>query len=505
MFNRRKFLAGAASALPAWAARGADLPAGKSAKKQPNFLLLMSDQHKRSCMGAAGDQVAKTPHLDKLMAESVAFSSAYCSNPVCAPSRASLMTGLYSHNIETQSNATPYSYKHKTMAHNLGAAGYFTGLIGKMHWVDGQTHGFDYRLEFNDWMQYLGPKAKLYAEETGGLRNSGAGLPEIESIWGKGYNPWAGEITHDGREGSVAVGRASLLPEEDHFDSFVARESVRFLREYAKEDQPFFLITSFLKPHEPFMPAKRFADMFKAEDMALPATWKSAKLDTLPKEVQDSIRRDGPTPEMSDADEVKQRIAMYYGCVAQMDDCVGQVLQALQELDLERDTIVCYTADHGDMVGDLGLWGKFQFYEGSCGVPLMFRIPGRESAKRDVPVSLVSLMATICDLCGVPCSRNDGESFMGLIHGGGAGKPVYAEFALGTRGAKYMLREGEWKYTHWVFDRDELYNLKNDPQELTNLAGVAAYAGQRDAMKQKLLAWHTPTDEAIVAAHQKKA
>jgi choline-sulfatase len=131
--NRREFVAGAAVAA-------CGLKAGSFAeenhKQRPNVLLLMSDQHKRSCMGAYGDRVAVTPNLDALAAQSVRFTCAYCANPVCTPSRASLMTGLYSHNLEAQDNAHPYSSKHKTMAHHFGAAGYFTALIGKMHWVD---------------------------------------------------------------------------------------------------------------------------------------------------------------------------------------------------------------------------------------------------------------------------------------------------------------------------------------------------------------------------------
>ena len=118
-------------------------------------------------MGAYGDPVAHTPNLDHLAAKSTRFTAAYCTNPVCTPSRASIMTGLYSHHLEAQDNTTPYRPEHKTVAHHFNAAGYMTGLIGKMHWVDAQSHGFEYHLEFNDWFQYLGPKAQLYADELG--------------------------------------------------------------------------------------------------------------------------------------------------------------------------------------------------------------------------------------------------------------------------------------------------------------------------------------------------
>src|SRR3569833_4727497 len=149
--TRRQLLGSAAASL--LSAR--EFARAQASRKPPNVLLLMSDQHKRSCLGAAGDRVARTPNLDALARTSVRFNSAYCTNPVCTPSRASLLTGLYTHNHQSFNNATPLPPTHKTIAHHFGRAGYLTGLIGKMHFVDGQTHGFDYHLDFNEWFQYL--------------------------------------------------------------------------------------------------------------------------------------------------------------------------------------------------------------------------------------------------------------------------------------------------------------------------------------------------------------
>ena len=177
--------------------------------------------------------------------------------------------------------------------------------------------------------------------------------------------------------------------------------------------------------------------------------------------------------------------------------CLGQIVGALHELGLENDTIICYTSDHGEMLGDLGLWQKFQFYEGSCGVPLLIRIPGRGSADCDTPVSLVSLSATLTELAGIEqISPNDGVSLAPLLremsHGFEAG-PVYAEYELGGRQPKAMIRDGQWKFTYWLHDIPELYNLKTDPEELHNLAGDPAYGPVADALRDKLLKWHCPT------------
>jgi choline-sulfatase len=505
--NRRRFLSGTANTLGALglsfeALTPENLSAtnlassGEAPRSRPNVLLIMADQHRRTCMGVAGDPVAKTPNIDRLAAESVRFTNVYCTNPVCAPSRASMLTGLYTHNLNARGNGEAYSPRYKTVAEHFGRAGYFTALIGKMHFVDAQVHGFQYQLEFNDWLQSLGPRAKLYADETY-IPNSGAGLPQIESLWHPQGDPWKGHLEFDGRLGPVAVGRASKMTEEDHFESFVARESIRFLETHGKADEPFFLVTSFLKPHDPFMPAQRFADMFSAQDIHLSPTWGKANLSSLPEHVRRDIETSGVTPELLHAEEARQRVASYYGSLAQTDDCVGQVLRALTRLDLDGNTIVIYTSDHGEMLGDLGLWNKFQFYEGSCGVPLLIRSPDGTPAICHAALSLISLGATLAELCSVSLpGPSDGRSFASLLsepssrrdHG-----PVFAEFALGNSGEKYMIRDGDYKYTFWVHDIPELYDLKKDPEEMHNLASQPEYQETVEGLKQKLFSWHRPS------------
>ncbi len=505
--DRRRFLVGtsitsllAATEWPAWAKTPQQGPTQQTdlhqeARKRPNVVLLMADQHKRSCMGAYGDPVAKTPNLDALAGESVRFTNAYCNNPVCTPSRASMLTGLYCHNLESQNNSKPYMPEHRTMAHHFNHAGYMTALIGKMHFVDAQTHGFDYKLDFNDWLQYLGPKAQIYADELG-RSNSGSGLPEIDDLWREEGDPWKGHRTLDDRLGSVAVGRVSLLEEKDHFESFVARESVRFMRNFGTKGKPFFLVSSFLKPHDPFMPVQRFAEMFDAESMRLPQSYGKADKSKLPQEVVHSIDFNAPTPELRAQAAAMERMALYYANLAQMDDCLGQVVRGIKELNLENDTIICYTSDHGEMLGELGLWQKFEFYEGSCGVPLMIHVPGRAASVCETPVSLVSLSATLTGLAGVEqITPNDGVSLAPLLESRESSEhfgPVFAEYDLGGRQPKAMIRDGQWKYTYWLHDIPELYDLKSDPEELHNLAAETAFTSKANELHAKLLAWHQP-------------
>lgn len=493
--TRKQFLSlGGAAAVPR-------LEPGRAAAGKPkNVLFLLSDQHKKGALGIYGDAVARTPHLDALARRGVRFDSAYCTNPVCTPSRASLLTGLYTHNHGAYNNTTPWPFERKTMAHAFSRAGYMTALVGKMHFVDAQTHGFDYRLDFNDWFQYLGPKTKLYAEELG-QRNSGSGLPQIDDLWRDYDDPWIGVREKDDREGPVHVGRVSKLAEPDHFESFVARESIRFLREHGKR-QPFVLIASFLKPHDPLMPAERFARMFRPQDMRLPDTWGKVDLATVPGEIRASIERNAPTPELHEAEKAKLRIALYYANLAQMDDCAGQVLAALRELDLDKDTVVLYTSDHGEMLGEHGLWQKFVFYESSVGVPLLFRVPGLtpENARSATPVSLVQIFSTLTELCGVPTPAGlDGTSLVPCLREPARtlDTQVFAEFNLRTPRAKYMLRRGVFKFNYYVNDIPELFNLREDPKEMRNLALLPEHKGKVEEMKAQLFAWRQPPEKGL--------
>lgn len=496
--TRKQFLAMGAVGAAGSLLEGLGPRAYSQATGRPkNVLFLWSDQHKPRALGIDGDPVARTPNLDALARSGVRFDSAYCTNPVCVPSRASVLTGLYTHNHRAYNNATPWPFEKKTIAHAFGRAGYMTALIGKMHFVDAQTHGFDYRLDFNDWFQYLGPKTKLYAEELS-RRNSGSGLPQIDDLWRDSDDPWAGVRELDEREGPVHMGRVSKIPEKDHFDNFVARESIRFLKNHGGK-HPFFLISSFLKPHDPFMPSERFAKMFRAEEMKLPDTWGKVDLAAAPREIRESILNNRPTPELRDPQKARQRIAYYYANLAQLDDCIGQVLRALRELGLEKDTILLYTADHGEMLGEHGLWQKFVFYEASVGVPLIFRVPGLtpENARCATPVSLVQLFPTLAELCGVPIpSGLDSSSLVPNLRepARAVDTTVFAEYALNTPRAKYMIRRGDFKFNFYANDTPELYNLREDPNEMKNLAPLPAYKNKLEEMKAHLFAWHRPPE-----------
>ena len=183
-----------------------------------------------------------------------------------------------------------------------------------------------------------------------------------------------------------------------------------------------------------------------------------------------------------------------------MDDNVGKLLATLTELGLDENTIVLYTSDHGEMLGEHGLWQKFVFYEPSVGVPLIFRVPGvtPSNARCTTPVSLVQIVSTLLELCGVPTPAGlDGASFTRLLHEPGAeiDTTVFAEVALKTKRPGAMIRQGRYKYSYYVGDLDELYDLQTDPAEMKNLAALPAYREKRDELKKQLFDWHNPENE----------
>jgi choline-sulfatase len=461
--------------------------------KPKNVLLMMSDQHKPDALGVAGDKVARTPHLDAFADAAIRFSNCYCSNPVCTPSRASMLTGLYTHNHGALNNTTPWPFQHKTLAHMFSSAGYMSALVGKMHFVDAQTHGFDYHIDFNDWYQFLGPKTKLYADELG-HPNSGSGLPQVDDFWRDFGDPWKDVREKDDRKGAVSIGGVSKIPEERQFDAFVARESIRFLKEHSR--QPFFLVTSFLRPHDPFMPSQRFADMFRPEDMKLPSTWGKVNLDTVPREIRTAIERNGPTPELGEPEAARRHIAFYYANLAEMDDNAGKVLRALRELNLDDDTIVIYTSDHGEMLGEHKLWNKFVFYESSVRIPLLVRVPGLPAGGESrTLVSNVDIAPTLAELTGLRApNKTDGHSFVGDLRAPAKTRDttVFSEYNLGNPRAKYMIRHGEWKYNYFIHDMAELFNLREDPEEMRNLAALPEFQTKVEEMKEQLFAWYQP-------------
>jgi choline-sulfatase len=477
-------------------------PGAATSQRQPNILVIMTDQHRYDLMTCAGRSIVPTPNIDRIAMNGVRFANAYCPYPVCVASRMSLLSGLYAHHTGAINNTDRLDWRYRTIAHHFTESGYLTALIGKMHFNDAHNHGFEYYLSINDWLMYLGPKVQIYANEiashpmtdvfTRTVIDDGAGFPDITGLW-SGASPWAGHVVR-----SDFRSMASQLEAEDHLDAFIARETVKFMQRYA--DQPFLLFASFMKPHTPFFPPQPWADMYPIEQMALPDV---GPIKAYPSFIQQRIKH----TQSSDEHQRKAHRAGYLGNLAFVDVCIGSVLDALEELGLQDDTIVVYTSDHGEMEGDHGLFQKFCLYESAVRVPLIIRYPKRcpQAKVSDALIETIGIYPTLCDLADLPQpisdpivptwetpSRLDAVSFAELVRNPEAKGPdyVFSEYALRSRNPQYMVRSHRYKYIHtFGGECHELYDLMSDPGEYRNLLKDRDCPGIAQEHLAQLLNW----------------
>jgi choline-sulfatase len=419
----------------------------------------MADQLTASALPFHGGP-AEAPNLEQLAGEGVVFDSAYCSFPLCAPSRASLLTGTLPSRIGVYDSGAEFGASYPTVAHHLRDRGYATCLAGKMHFIGpDQLHGFEERLTTD-----------VYA--SGIDWTPDWSLPLTEPL------PWYHDMS------SVFEAGASEATLQLDYDEEVAFRSVRKIYDFAREpDRPFFLLVSFTHPHDPYETPRRYWDRYENRDLPPPA------VPAIPLDEQDPHSR--RVLEMCGADAVEigpeliERARRgYCGSITYVDDKVGELLAALETTGLRDDTIVVVSSDHGDMLGERGLWYKMTFFEDSARVPLVVHFPARFSARRVArSVSLVELLPTLLELTdgedvGESADALDGASLVPLLDGRDAERaPVLAEYnAEGTHAPCVMVRDGRFKFVHCPTDPDLLFDLDADPLELENLAADDGHA-----------------------------
>ena len=458
----------------------------------PNILLLLTDEHGAQFSGTYGHPFIATPAMDRLAAEGVTFDAAYCNNPLCVPSRLSFMTGQYTHRCRAWDNATPLAPDAVTWPHLLRAQGYDVALSGKMHLIgDDLLHGFQEQLARD-----------LHIELQHPIFPWDDGVPEA-------LEPWSGVIRTasrvppgpdgedpepDGEDAATPPTGPGRSPEIDTDDEAVDA-ALAYLRARADGTgaRPFALCVGLIAPHFPFVVPEPFFSQYFPHHADLPDL-PAGHLDALPPAAR-RLRRAFGFHGHTDA-QVRRARAAYYGLVSYADDKLRRLLNALDEYGLTDDTMVIHTSDHGEMLGEHGLWRKMSFYEQSARVPLQIRWPGRTAAGRRVPqcVSLVDVAATIVDAAAADASAAelDGYSLRTLLAGPDPEwrDEAFAEHtAHGTDRARAMLRRGRWKLCLSGGEdlEPELYDLVQDPGEFTNLAGDPAAAGVRQHMTAALL------------------
>ena len=473
--DRRSILKGlaagaTAAGLPALLGGCAPALVRSSSARRPNILFIMTDDHAQSALGIYGNTVLKTPNLDRIGHEGLRFDQAFVTNALCLPSRATFLTGQYSHTHGLRTNGEESGFMDEPRLRNadtwpnlLRASGYHTGVVGKWH-VNTPPEGYDYTAVLPGQGQYFDPPMLV---------------------------------------------NGTRVVQKGHTDDAIREQALHFLRQRPK-DQPFALLYQFKAPHRGWEPAPRFEQAFEDIEIPPPETFRET-LDARPQALRKSDMRIADMPDFrklgvdaSLPEEERARrnfqifIKRYYRVLLGVDENVGHVLDWLDREGLAEDTIVVYTSDNGFFLGDLGLFDKRLMYEPSIKVPMLLRWPGGlrgGRVDRNHFALNIDVAPTFLDLAGasVPTAMQ-GESWKPVFDG----EPrdwrkdflyEYYEFpAAHCVRPHHGVRDARWKYIRWTLEpqEEELYDLQADPHELRNLAAMPQHADELGRLRNRL-------------------
>ncbi|KAL4913755.1 alkaline-phosphatase-like protein [Aspergillus aurantiobrunneus] len=423
------------------------------AAKKPNILYIMADQMAAPLLAFHDkNSPIKTPNLDRLADDGVVFDSAYCNSPLCAPSRFVMVTGQLPSKIGAYDNAADLPADIPTYAHYLRREGYHTALAGKMHFCGpDQLHGYEQRLT-----------SDIYPGDYGWSVNWDE--PEIRL-----------DFYHN--MSSVMEAGPVVRTNQLDFDEEVIYKSKQYLYDHVRQrtEQPFCLTVSMTHPHDPYAMTKEFWDLYEDVEIPLPTT------PAIPHDQQDPHSQrilkciDLFGKEMPD-ERIKAARRAYYAACTYVDDNVGKLLKVLDDTGMRDDTIIVFTGDHGDMLGERGLWYKMAWYENSARVPFIVNAPKRFAPKRiSENVSTMDILPTFADLVGAPLIKElplDGVSLLPYLTGEDGVKTdtVLGEYmGEGTQSPLVMIRRGRWKFVYSLIDPPMLFDVQNDPLEKVNL------------------------------------
>ncbi|MFP4026650.1 MAG: sulfatase [Candidatus Brocadiia bacterium] len=456
---------------------------------QPNILLITTDEQRYDTYGAEHANWPQPSNLARLRREGTTLTNAYSNSPLCQPCRYGWLTGLYGCQTERGArNGYDWPDDQPTMPQALQRQGYHTGIIGKLHAYTGATLEKYHMAELEPHSQvwgfdtvYEGSGRGLWSFRCNQGRPGIKGSHYTEHLKEKGlYEKARQENMERGESRSENGGREpyrpGVLEVEDTLDGFMAQEMCEFVEGYDREE-PFFLHASFFGPHYPLDVPEKYFQLYSPDDMPVPRG-------------------------LEDSGEIRswrENRAMYMGLMTLVDDQIGQLLESLEKAGHLDDTVVLFTTDHGDMLGDHGHARKICSYEGSCRTPILVRYP--ESVPADTMLSglveSVDLTQTILEIAGLDEEQREealpgspGKSFWNYVREGGPDfrDSVYAE--TGTAATGYgmrMVRAGDWKYTRTAGGGDLLFNLAKDPHELSNLAENREESERLSQMQGRLI------------------
>jgi choline-sulfatase len=425
-----------------------------SDSQKPNILYIMADQMAAPLLKMNNpNSVIKTPNLDELAATGVVFSSAYCNSPLCAPSRFTMCTGQLPSKIGGYDNASILGPEVPTYAHYLRKEGYETALAGKMHFIGpDQLHGFEHRLT-----------SDIYPADISWTVNWDK--PEERQEW---YHNMS----------SVMQAGPCVRSNQLDYDEEVMYKASQYLLDHVRSDpatrRPFALTVSLTHPHDPYTMTQDYWDQYEDVDIPLP----QVRIDQNDQDPHSQrLLKTADVWDNSMPDEaIKRARRAYFGACTYVDDNIGKLRKILKNCHLDQNTIIVFTGDHGDMLGERNLWYKMSWFENSARVPMLVNYPSKFAPKRVTEsVSTMDLLPTFVDFAGGDASAIlpiDGVSLYDYFVSDKSGKDeVFGEYmGEGTVTPVYMIRRGKWKYTTSLVDPPQLFDLVSDPKELVNLA-----------------------------------
>ena len=449
-----------------------------TAAEKPNILFIISDDLSAESLSCYGNQQCQTPHIDSLAKRGMKFTRAYCQYPVCGPSRAALMSGMYSQQVGVTGN---------------GSSGNFTKRMG-------QRPSMSQHFKENGW--YTARVSKIYHMRVPGDITKGVDGPDHAASWTEKFNAHAPEWMSEGEHihltneklrfdkdvhyglgfgGAFYVVKGSDPEGAAQADVIASNKAVELLEEH--KDEPFFLAVGLVRPHVPLVAPHQYFDPYPPSKMnlpkKLPGDW-----DDIPKAgISKSSISSGLDGKIDKQQEV---LSAYYASVAFMDDQVGKILAALDRLDLRKNTIVIFTADHGYHLGEHDFWQKMSLHEESTRIPIVISAPGKQPGISDALVQQIDIYPTLAELAGLPIPTHvQGKSFArNLDH------PDHQihEQVYCLKQKSHLLRTDRWAYLQYQDGSAELYDMKNDPHQYTNLVDSSDHQQTLQDLKERLSA-----------------
>ncbi len=421
-----------------------------------NLVFIMADEHNASVMGCAGHDMVKTPRLDALAASGTQFVSAYTPSPLCVPARAAMATGRLPNDTGYWDGAIAYDGRVKGWPHRLNAAGHRASSIGKLHYRDDRVDtGFDETIEEMHLLDGLGDVYGLLREQM----PPKTACKRLSEELGSGE---CGYLRYDRR---IA----------DHTCQWLGQAAGR------KDAPPFVLFVSFVSPHYPLIAPPEFYDLYADLDVPIPDVVDPDDPALHP--WIRGIRKAWPYDDYMDDEKRRIAVIAYFGMCSFMDANVGRVLDAIEETGLGDTTRVIYASDHGECLGNRGLWGKMTMYEDACRIPLMMAGPGIPSGWVErTPVSLIDIYPTVLDTACIEPNEHElsfpGSSLIEVANGrDDEERFVFSEYhGAGAAGAAFMVRQDRYKLIHYVGHEPELFDVEADPEERNNLAPKVDYS-----------------------------